>query len=39
MISKKEELVELYEAFSIDEIEERLDLCGCFCCCCGNNLE
>lgn len=35
---KKEDLVELYEAFSVEELEERLDLCVCFCCGCGCNV-
>ena len=33
---KKEDLVELYEAFSVEELEERLDLCLCFLCKCGS---
>jgi hypothetical protein len=37
MKEEKKELIELYEAFSMEEIEERLDLFGiCLCSCmCG----
>ena len=33
MTQDKEELIELYEAFSIEEIEERLELNSVGCCC------
>ena len=39
-VKKNEELVELYEAFSVEELEERLDLVVCFICKCfgGGNV-
>jgi hypothetical protein len=33
MKEEKKELIELFEAFSMEEIEERLDLCICLCSC------
>jgi hypothetical protein len=33
VMEEKRELVQLYEAFSMEEIEERLDLCICLCGC------
>jgi hypothetical protein len=36
--SRKEDLVELYEAFSMEELEERLDLCICLCSCMCTNV-
>ena len=42
MRPEKEELVELYEAFSIEEIEERIEVstggCCCLCKCHANEL-
>lgn len=35
-VKRNEDLVELYEAFSVEELEERLDLVVCCICkCCG----
>jgi hypothetical protein len=34
-VKKNEKLVELYEAFSVKELEERLDLQVCFICKCA----